>query len=108
MKATEHDTLKLLDEAPDTGRSGTTEEEKKGKHLVNLAGMAIYQIPGIMLVESCISSSAYKTQKRDDRLVIPTTIGRERDETHFCKLWEFREKGRRDGGCSGFDEITTC
>ena len=51
LKATEHDTLKLLNEAPDTGRSGTTEEKrKKAKRLVNLAGTAIpYQTPGTML-----------------------------------------------------------
>ena len=107
LKATEHDTLKLLNEAPDTGRSGTTDEKRrKGEKFGKFGryGDPLSDTWDNALLSPGISSSAYKTQKRDDRLVIPTTIGRERDMDPF--LQSVGVAGRNVGATGGVQVLT--
>ena len=87
-KATEHETMKLLDEAPDTGRSGTTELKRSKTEKFGTFGEfgdPLSDTWDNALASPGISDSVYKLNKRDDRLVIPTTIGRERDGDPFLQ-----------------------
>ena len=88
LKATEHETMKLLDEAPDTGRSGTTELKRSKTEKFGTFGEfgdPLSDTWDNALASPGISDSVYKLNKRDDRLVIPTTIGRERDGDPFLQ-----------------------